>query len=53
MGKVGVVSRVWPEYTNTKIVFLTAYGDYNVDLGQLSREIYVKYRKLLAKITKN
>ena len=53
MGTVGVLSRVWPEFTNTKIVFLTAYKDIDLELGQLNREKYVKYRKLLAKIDKN
>lgn len=53
MGLVGVLSRLWPEYTNTKIVFLTAYQDIDKDLGQLNYENYMKYRKLLAKVVKN
>ena len=53
MGTVGALSRLWPEYTNTKIVFLTAYKDIDLVLGQMNREKYVKYRKLLAKNDKN
>ena len=53
MGTVGALSRVWPEFTNTKIVFLSAYKDIDQELGQINREKYVKYRKLLAKIDKN
>ena len=53
MGSVGVLSRVWPEYTNTKVVFLSAYTDFDSVLGQMNREKYMKYRKLLAKIDKN
>lgn len=53
MGAVGVLSRLWPEFTNTKLVFLSAYKDIDVELGQMNREKYVKYRKLLAKIGKN
>lgn len=53
MGTVGALSRLWPEFTNTKIVFLSAYKDIDIELGQVNREKYVKYRKLLAKIGKN
>lgn len=53
MGTVGALSRLWPEFTNTKIVFLTAYNEIDIELGQMNRENYVKYRKLLAKIGKN
>ena len=53
MGSVGVLSRVWPEFTFTKIVFLSAYTDFDRELGQMNREKYVKYRNLLEKIGKN
>ena len=53
MGKIGILSRLWPEFTNTKIVFLTAYREIDLELGQLNREKYVKYRNLLAKNGKN
>ena len=53
MGTVGVLSRVWPEFTNTKVVFLTAYDGKTSKIGQYTYEKYVKYRKLLAKIGKN
>lgn len=53
MGKVGCLSRLWPEFTNTKIVFLTAYKSIDIELGQLNYVYYMKFRKLLAKSTKN
>lgn len=53
MGTVGALSRLWPEFTSTKIVFLTAYKEIDIEFGQMNREKYVKYRKLLAKIDKN
>ena len=53
MGSVGVLSRIWPEFTFTKIVFLSAYTDFDRELGQMNREKYVKYRILLEKIGKN
>lgn len=53
MGTVGLLSRLWPEFTNTKIVFLTAYKEMDLELGQMNRENYVKYRNLLAKYGKN
>lgn len=53
MGVVGALSRLLPEFTNTKIVFLSAYKDIDIELGQMNREKYVKYRNLLAKIGKN
>ena len=53
MGTVGMLSRLWPEFTNTKIVFLTAYKEMDLELGQMNRENYVKYRNILAKNGKN
>lgn len=53
MGEVGRLSRLWPEYTNTKVVFLTTNSENASKIGQFSYENFVKYRKLLEKITKN
>lgn len=53
MGEIGQLSRLWPEFTNTKIVFLTMDSKKANKIGQLSYENYVKYRKLLEKIDKN
>ena len=53
MGEIGRLSRLWPEFTNTKIVFLTAYAEKPNKIGQLGCEDFVKYRKLLEKIDKN
>ena len=53
MGKIGSLSRLWPEFTNTKIVFLTAYSQKANKIGQLGYKDFVKYRKLLEKIDKN
>lgn len=53
MGELGKVSRVFPEYTHTSIVFLNAYQAEDKALGQMSATIYNKYRKLLDKKRKN
>lgn len=53
MGEVGKLSRLWPEFTGTKIVFMNAYGMYNKDLGLMGLNYYEKKRKLLAKGFKN
>ena len=53
MGTIGGISRIWPEFTNTKIVFLTAYGENTSKIGQFSYENFVKYRNMLEKIVKN
>ena len=54
MGEIGKLSRVWPEYTHTSIVFLTANGGYfDKMLGQTTRKNYMELRKLLAKRFKN
>lgn len=52
MGEIGGLSRLWPEFTNTKIVFLTAYGENANKIGQFTYENFVKYRNLLEKIIK-
>ena len=53
MGENGMVSRIFPEYTNTKIVFVSAYSGKHNSLGQLDKNTYLKYRKLLAKRLEN
>lgn len=53
MGEMGRLSRLWPEFTNTKVVFLTANSEKVNNIGQFSYENFVKYRKLLEKIVKN
>ena len=53
MGAIGGLSRLWPEFTNTKVVFLTAYGEKASKIGQFTYENFVKYRKLLEKNVKN
>ena len=53
MGEIGGISRIWPEFTNTKIVFLTAYSEKMSKIGQFSYENFVKYRNMLEKIIKN
>jgi 3-dehydroquinate dehydratase len=53
MGEIGGISRVWPEFTNTKIVFLTAYSDKSSKIGQFTYENFVKYRNMLEKNVKN
>lgn len=52
MGAMGRLSRVYPEYTNTRIVFINAYDKSNT-LGQYSLNTYIEYRELLAKLGKN
>lgn len=53
MGAVGRLSRIWPEYTNTNIVFLSAYNALDNNIGQMNYEYFVKFRKLLEKVLKN
>ena len=52
MGEMGRLSRIYPEYTNTRIVFINAYNNGSI-LGQYSHNNYIEYRKLLAKLGKN
>ena len=53
MGEIGRLSRLWPEFTNTKVVFLTTNSEKASNIGQFSYENFVKYRKLLEKIVEN
>ena len=53
MGDIGKLSRIWPEFTNSKIVFLSAYSENANNLGQFGRETFDKFRNILAKNGKN
>ncbi len=53
MGEMGRLSRLWPEFTNSKVVFLTTNSEKVSKIGQFTYENFVKYRKLLEKNTKN
>ena len=46
MGKYGLVSRIFPEYTNTGIVFINAYKGKGT-LGQVNMKKYFYYRRRL------
>lgn len=50
MGDIGIISRIWPEFTNTKIVYLNAYSEDINKIGAINKEDFVKYRKILAKM---
>lgn len=50
MGEIGVLSRVWPEFTNTRIVYLNAYDEDINKIGAINKDDFVKYRKILAKM---
>ena len=48
-GKLGIVSRVWYEYSNTVIIYL---NDYELDMepaGEIDKRVFDKCRKLLSK----
>ena len=49
-GKIGVISRIMPEYTNTKIVYLDTYDTDLVPYGEINKRIFDKYRKEIDKI---
>lgn len=53
LGELGKVSRIFPEYTYTSIVFLNAYANDDKNIGQIGPKAYRKHRKLLAKSLKN
>ena len=47
-GKIGIISRVWHEYTNTMLVYLET-GDFDmIPYGDINEAIYNKYRKMLS-----
>ena len=49
-GKLGILSRIWYEYTNTMIVYLDAYELDMVPQGEIDKKIFDKCRKLLSKM---
>ena len=48
MGVIGRISRILPEWTNTRLVFLTAYNDKD-GIGQINYETWLKFRSILEK----
>ena len=46
-GKIGLVSRVCPEYTNTKIVYIDTYDLDMEPAGEITRAAYNEYRKMI------
>lgn len=53
MGTFGQISRLYPEYTDSKIVFMAPNGKKASNLGQFDKKTYYKYRKILEKKLKN
>ena len=49
-GKLGVLSRVWHEYTNTMIVYLDAYELDMVPAGEINKRVFDKCRSLITKL---
>ena len=49
-GKLGILSRIWYEYTNTMIVYLDAYELDMVPQGEIDKKVFDKCRKLLSKM---
>ena len=49
-GKLGILSRVWYEYTNTMIIYLDAYELDMVPLGEIDKKVFDKCRKLISKL---
>lgn len=49
-GKLGVLSRVWYEYTNTMILYLDAYELDMVPQGEINKRVFDKCRKLISKL---
>ena len=49
-GKLGIISRVWHEYTNTMLVYLET-GDFDmIPNGDINLSVYNKYRKMISNI---
>ena len=47
-GKIGILSRIWYEYTNTMIIYLEN-GDYSmIPDGDIDETVFNKYRKMLS-----
>ena len=53
MGELGKISRVYPEYTNSVVVFIKNDNKTHDILGQTTKTEFFKCRKLLAKCLKN
>lgn len=49
-GKLGILSRVWYEYTNTMIVYLDAYELDMVPQGEINKKVFDKCRKLISNL---
>lgn len=48
-GRLGLFSRLMPEYTNSKITYLTAYKYNSIPEGELDFAHYKKYKKIIKK----
>ena len=49
-GKLGILSRVWYEYSNTMIVYLNAYELDMVPQGEINKKVFDKCRKLISNL---
>ena len=49
-GKLGILSRVWHEYTNTMIVYLDTYELDMIPQGEINKRVFDKCRKLISKL---
>lgn len=49
-GKLGILSRVWHEYSNTMIVYLDAYELDMVPQGEINKKVFDKCRKLISNL---
>ena len=49
-GKLGILSRVWYEYSNTMIVYLDAYELDMIPQGEINKDVFDKLRKLISKL---
>ena len=50
-GKLGILSRVWHEYTNTMIIYLDAYELDMVPQGMINKRVFDKCRNLISKLS--
>ena len=49
-GKLGILSRVWHEFSNTMIVYLSAYELDMVPEGEINKKVFDKCRKLISNL---
>ena len=49
-GKLGILSRVWYEYSNTMIIYLDAYELDMVPQGDINKKVFDKCRKLISNL---